>query len=315
MSNRVFEIGSEFTDVPVCEKRNSIFSDRTKWFLSGRVALRYIINDCDIKSVSMPLWCCDSMVKPFVDAGVEVFFYDKSPSLDKDAILLMDYFGFEKTTAKLSDYKGVVIRDVTHSLFSHKYNDADYYYGSLRKWAGFITGGFAWGKWKKESRIKKCDETYVSMKKKAIEQKKMYLSGEIEDKEKTYLSLFREANNFLDKCDICGASDEDIFKAHHLDVDSLKKIRRKNAQVLLSAIKSPFKIKRDSCPLFVPIFVERRDDLRNYLIDHNVFCPVHWPNHDLKGNELSLICDQRYSEKEMRYICELIQDFYRKVKL
>ena len=42
------------------------------------------------------------------------------------------------------NYKGTVIRDLTHSIYSEKYNDADYYFGSLRKWFGISSGGFAW---------------------------------------------------------------------------------------------------------------------------------------------------------------------------
>ena len=31
------EVGGEFWDVPTCGGKNSLFPDKTKWFLSGRV--------------------------------------------------------------------------------------------------------------------------------------------------------------------------------------------------------------------------------------------------------------------------------------
>ena len=69
------EIGSEFWDVPVTEIENNIFPKSTQWFLSGRSALQAIINDIkECHTVAMPSWCCDSMVKPFVDAGYTVRF-------------------------------------------------------------------------------------------------------------------------------------------------------------------------------------------------------------------------------------------------
>ena len=69
------EIGSEFWDVPIVEKQNSLFPEFTQWYLSGRSALQAIIKelkDCHI--VAMPSWCCDSMIKPFVDVGIKVHF-------------------------------------------------------------------------------------------------------------------------------------------------------------------------------------------------------------------------------------------------
>ena len=39
------EIGSEFWDVPVHELNNKLFNEDTAWFLSGRSALRAIIQN------------------------------------------------------------------------------------------------------------------------------------------------------------------------------------------------------------------------------------------------------------------------------
>ena len=148
-----WEIGSEFWDIPVSEERNDLFPNYTQWYLSGRSALQAIIKELqNLHTVAMPSWCCDSMVKPFIDAGFDVRFYpvfwrDKliqEMGLDCEVLFIMDYFGYTTTSETLSGYKGIVIRDVTHSIFSSKYSDADYYFGSLRKWCGIWTGGYAW---------------------------------------------------------------------------------------------------------------------------------------------------------------------------
>ena len=71
------EIGSEFWDVPTVNKDNCIFPESTQWFLSGRSALQSIskeIKHCH--TVAIPSWCCDSMIKPFMDAGMEVHNYN-----------------------------------------------------------------------------------------------------------------------------------------------------------------------------------------------------------------------------------------------
>lgn len=70
------EIGSEFWDVPIGTSCNNYFPRQTAWFLSGSSALQAIIKELEeAQSVALPSWCCLTMIKPFVDAGMEVSFY------------------------------------------------------------------------------------------------------------------------------------------------------------------------------------------------------------------------------------------------
>ena len=306
MSN---EIGSEFFDIPVINAKNNVFPAKTKWFLSGRHALEYIVLDSDIKSISMPRWCCDSMIIPFTRHGIKVEFYDKNPNFCLDAVFLIDYFGLDvkKCIGVPKKFKGLIIRDVTHSIFTREYYDADYYFGSLRKWAGFATGGYAWGNWKKKIDISPYFENYVQQRLKAFELKKKFINGEIEDK--SYLSIFKEANNLLNSVPVCGAYPADIDSAIHLDISFLREKRRRNAEFLIKALGLQIDLSEDSVPLFVPIFIKNRDLLRRHLIENQVYCPVHWPNYDVDGTELSLVCDQRYNEEDMKRMVRLIKEF------
>lgn len=76
-------------------------------------------------------------------------------------------------------------------------------------------------------------------------------------------------------------------------------------------------------PLFVPILVKKgyRDSLRNYLIAHQIYCPVHWPVSEyhrevtkdgriIYEEELSLVCDQRYSIADMKREIKTIKQFF-----
>lgn len=301
------EIGSDFWDIPICKNHNSIFPEDTKWFLSGRTALKYIIQDFGIKSICLPEWCCESMILPFMEFGVKVGFYKEDPSTVYEAILLIDYFGYTDQSRRPDNYRGIVIRDLTHSIFSKKYDDADCYFGSLRKWAGFCTGGFAWGTWKKNLPIPAYNETYVSIRKEAMKQKKRYINGIVQNKD--YLRVFKQADEFLKTCGICAAFDEDIMAAKYLNVESLKSTRRKNAKVLLDKFDGLFNLKENDCPLCVPISIHDRDRLRLFLIKNEIYCPIHWPERDINGTELSLVCDQRYGEEDMLRICRTIENF------
>ncbi len=326
------EIGSEFWDVPVTDHRCSLFPADTQWFVSGRSALQAIIKDLkNCSTAAIPSWCCDSMIKPFADAGMEVRFYpvyfDKSLKqelrFDCDVLFLMDYFGYTGTVPDLTGYKGKVIRDVTHSLFSASYADADYSFGSLRKWLGVWTGGYAWTKDGHGFTGEKTEErAYKALRKKAMLQKAEYINGERSDKD--YLGLFEKAEEKLENAGIASASKRDVSTAERLDTEAIFLRRRANAAVLRDALCDWLlfpEMKNSDCPMFVPVLVPggKRNDLRRYLIRNEIYCPVHWPvskyhrldelTESIYINELSIVCDQRYTQDDMQRIVDTIKKF------
>lgn len=336
------EIGSEFWDVPLQRENNGIFSRNTKWFISGTSALEYILveiaENMKIEKVAIPSWCCSCMIMPFLNNNIKVDFYpvyinenreltcDYSKASDCDAFLILDYFGYTYQKS-IGEPAGIIIRDLTHSIFSKKYDDADYYFGSLRKWAGFWTGGYAWTskKWVKKNTIENIDEFYINLRRKAMEDKIKYLIGESNNKK--YLDLFKEAEDYLDHCGIVSGCSRDIEMAFRLNIDLIKKQRRKNALIILNYLKdiSIFpELDDEDCPLFVPITMphHKRNLLRKYLIERNIYCPIHWGEtgiHQLSektrkiyDTELSIICDQRYSEEQIEKIIFWIDKFNRK---
>ncbi len=326
------EIGSEFWDVPLSRKENNLFLEATQWFLSGRSALQAIIRQLgEVRSVSLPSWCCDSMIKPFIDAGIKVHFYPVYPQdgrliqeidMGSDVLFIMDYFGYTSGTNDLSAYEGVVIRDVTHSLFSTTYADTDYYFGSLRKWCGVLTGGYAWGK--NHLQVSETDKKYISLRKQAMAEKARYMAGITNDK--GYLSIYEKAEDMLETCDAECADAEDINRAKHLDVDYIRERRRLNAEILMNAFQDYLifkEINLEDTPMFVPILVPdgKRDSLRRYLIENSIYCPVHWPvsefhmldtrEQGLYDDQLSLVCDQRYTEEDMNRMVEVLDKFWK----
>ncbi len=319
------EIGSEFWNVPVSDD-NNFFLNETRWFASGRSALYAIIRENHFKTVLLPDFCCDSMIKPFIDSGITVRFYPAFScleDLDADAALIMDCFGYTGHSGR-GNFKGIVIRDLTHSVFSTKYDDADYYFGSLRKWAGFYTGGFAWGL-KQPVAYEQDLKDYVALRQVAMEAKAAYISGQTDSKD--YLNQFSRAEDMLEELCVAPACNADVERAKMLDIDSICKQRRSNASILLNAFSDIAifpEMRKTDCPLFVPILVDDRDALRRHLIEKEIYCPVHWPIsecHKLSketeafyNRELSLVCDQRYTEQDMLRMVDVIKEFLRKEK-
>lgn len=325
------EIGSEFWDVPVVEQENSLFPESTQWYLSGRSALTAIIRDIkhkkEVHTVAMPSWCCESMVIPFLEEGIDVYFYPvywkdglvQEIIEDVDVVFLMDYFGY---TPIPSSAHPCIIRDVTHSIFSHHCNGGQYCFGSLRKWCGLKTGGYAWGL---ECGSVNKDEGFISLRTFAMQEKAKYISGEIKNKD--YLKAYEGAEEYLDKMSgVYCALPADVYAARHLNDFFIRERRRKNARVLMSALSRNLifsTFSREDCPMFVPILVPdgKRDALRRHLIQHDIYCPIHWPvstyhklgDKELKiyQNELSLVCDQRYTEEDMYRMVDTIALFWK----
>lgn len=336
------EIGSEFWNVPVGIKNveDSVFGEMY-CFLSGRSALSYVIEDIQKKqefhSALLPSYCCETMIEPFLSHGIEVNFYpvtiDQRGRLKQDipethgcdGILLMDYFGYKGEKSQ-TGANGVVIYDATHSFFTGTMPDADYVYGSMRKWAGFWTGGYAWcvnGDFAlPEPNV--MDHTYVKLRKRAMEEKEAYIKGDSGDQNKGFLSLFAQASERMtSKSDLC-AAERDVELLSQFDITGMKKQRRANAKTLLRYVGEfalfP-ELEEHDCPLFVPVALphEIRDRLRKHLIENQIYCPIHWPvssSHRLTHEteriymeELSLVCDQRYDEADMERMGQAIAEF------
>ena len=332
-----YEIGSEFWNIPYSNEKNNCFPKDARWFMSGRHALDYLLSDIlkkyKIKKVAIPSWCCDSMIIPFLKKGLETCFYsvnfkdkkmicDYSTVDNADLTLLIDYFGYT-SQINIGEPKGILIRDLTHSIFSRKYNDADYYFGSLRKWAGFYTGGFGFknGHWIEKNYKCNVDYDYIRARMSAMNDKKKFVMGETNSKD--YLMDFSNAEEMLDNAKACGSCNRDIEFARKIDFEFIKLQRKENAKVLLGAL-SEFaiftEINEFDCPLFFPIILpqKERDRLKSELIKLKIYCPIHWPlskwhkireeDKKIYNNELSIVCDQRYNSKDMHYIIQCINE-------
>lgn len=335
------EIGSEFWNIPLTTiDKKQIFPDNTSYYLSGRVALNAILDDiCKnnaVKNAALPSWCCDSMIKPFLLHGIEVLFYsvylDEQHNLiqeinnvKSDIILIMDYFGFRNCPEFKTS--SIVIRDITHSVWNNvNYND-DYIFGSLRKWTGFYTGGFAWSNSSKihDVPVNADKLEYCLLRKEAMNLKAGYIESSVGDKK--FLELFSKAEECLDHNDeMYGTSEYDLSSLAKLDIEYICECRYRNAEYLLKRLGDlSFKvsINDNECPLFVPIFLDniKRNELRKHLIEKNIYCPVHWEiseYHKLKvetkkiyDTELSIVCDQRYDLSDMKRIADTIENYLR----
>ena len=314
---------------------------------SGRsaieLALLDIIRERNVTSAYLPSYCCESMVAPFIRNGIHVDFYDvdfqngtfvyrAEDAVKHDVALVMSYFGLCADNAhsfieRLSNQGVAVIEDITHSLLSSVQNlpKSDYVIAGLRKWFAIPTGGWVG---KKRGKIQllpyKDSDPYVKNKIEGMLEKGRYISGKKSDKSR-FLELQNDFEEFLDGHDRMLKIDTVSKSAiDRLPVHAIRQIRKNNAEHLYAGIQSlntdmiqlPVMDLANDTPLFLPIFLDpmHRDSLQRHLIHHNIYCPVHWPEVDgassgIRNNELSIICDQRYSTEDMSHIIDVIQQW------
>ena len=330
MSSKYGEIGSEFWIESVPEKllmeRDGVYA------ISGRTAIDLILQDIlkkkPVRSVAMPAWCCDSMVAPFLAHGIEVIFYEGNDLPETDIFYLTNYFGYENTlpleTIKAIREKGrVILYDRTHSFLMNddEYQKvADYSFASIRKWMGVVGGAIIEGLSEKP-KLKDC--LFAPDKEVAMIDKFRYLKGDKTIIKDIFLASFGTFGHRLAE-DYCNYEMDNLSYTLYkqTNLQEMKEKRRENASHIhknLRGIEFLYDFTEDAVPLFVPVLFEnkeQRDFARKKLIEHQIYCPVHWPQpkqiptefkvNDIVSRELSIICDQRYGLNDMQCIVEAI---------
>ena len=335
----VREIGSEFWSEAFSGEAFSVlekYKGEQRYYMSGRTALYEILSDikknkkCEI--AYLPAYCCDSMVLPFLAHDIKVVYYEIviedgfkaliDPEFKCDILFTVDYFGYKNISESVPN--AVHIHDVTHSFLTEPtYKEVDYYFGSLRKWGPIAGAGMACkvkGNFQTEM-SKVINDSYYDLRNKGYDLKNRFMH-KAENTKEEFLKLFAAAEELLDEDYQGYAADKKSMDVVNY-IYSYKNQRRKNAARLINGLTSSRLIElvypvlgAEDVPLFVPIIVKKgmRNELRKFLIENQVYCPVHWPKHngmvdDIYDNELSLICDQRYSEEDMDRIIELVKAF------
>lgn len=333
------EIGSEFHQMPFETGKGFMYPQAQDSVLcfSGRVALATILkNLTGIRKAMLPSYCCESMVEPFLRAGIETVFYQVNykeglqvqmdiPS-DVDVLLWCNYFGFSVPMPDVTDFinrGGIIIEDITHSLFSKQvcHSCSHYLVASLRKWEPIYCGGYGASMQTnlKHKPMQTPDKRFLTLKSKAMELKTQYLVDLKEDKKNQFLQLFKESSQWFNITDSMSFGIDAYSQKFLACVDMARQheIRRRNAKVLYHGLKNRihflFPQEDMDCPLFVPIFCPTDlEKIVTQLKANKIYCPSHWPHpsvncaSNLYNHELSLVCDQRYTVEDMERIVDVI---------
>ncbi len=336
-------IGGEFSINPctlLSRTHKNWRVDTSKIYSSGRAAFYAVlkgIGKIADGGVMLPDYLCISLSQTAADAGVAYTFYhvgsDLMPDLSSlggalkksSSVLLINYFGLIDLTETVNFIRKsapsifIILDDVQNFYGFDREPDFDFSFTSLRKWFPVPDGALVKARAKVE-----LDYVELDKKNKFAQYK---LAGNLLKNyrefidEEIFLALIGEGEEIFESGYRCRCSEITECLLETLDYQCVAKRRKLNAAELhrgLTDMGIKHFYNADIVPLFVPVILspEERDDVRKRLFEKNIFCPVHWPwvsetkngRNSFYDTELSLICDQRYTEKDMESILEVLQN-------
>jgi hypothetical protein len=225
-----------------------------------------------------------------------------------------------QTIAELSALKvhSIIIEDDVQALFSflNENRTADYCFTSLRKSIAAPDGGLVRTKYD----MPHVTETNTFS---VYKLQGALIKGAANENtdDNVYLTHFIQGEDLIENNYESVMSDESTRIFIDTDFQAVAQKRKENAKYLQAellklGIKPIVPITENKTPLFVPIMVNNRDEIRKGLREHGIFCPVHWPlREDMKHlpmgtvmaeKELSIVIDQRYGIDDMNSIIEIL---------
>ncbi len=344
------EIRSSMFEADIVNSVPSFAKSHLLWVDSGRsairVALETILQRGGRLLAYLPTFCCESVIAPFESLGFEVRYYSMGGDLATPAALPVDlegstflyihYFGLRndavgqwlKDVRRKSQF--FIIEDCVQAGLTLGIGQAgDFAVTSYRKFVPQMDGALLGSDDAIQCHLEDADEEFVSAK----------LVGKLlradSDQDQLFISLLEESEQRLD---LMNGSRKMSWLSKYLmqrtDFVKVANARRENWCILerhiqradIGGLLQPLMRLRDGeVPLGYPVRILNglRDDLRAYLKEHRVYCPVHWPiigGRENSGMEadislsrtiLTLPIDQRLEEAELAYMVEKIAAFAR----
>lgn len=328
-----YVIGGEFLIDPQVYLQTENICNNTSLFSCGRAALFAILRAISANEgysvILVPDYLCRSITHTIDDVGLEYRFYHigedllpdwetLEPLLEKaDAVLLVNYFGLvnvqpfiNKVKEKRKDGNFAILLDCVQDFYGmENAKGYDFAFSSYRKWFPVPDGATIYNVTGKIIQNFSARNDFAQYKFAGNILKQF--SSEVHPE--LYLLLLEQGEERLDKGYRCECSEISRRLIPILDFEGAAEKRKSNARILhegLTAWGIRHLYQEDVVPMAIPIFLEkeRRDEVRKRLFRDNIFAPVHWPweNKSVNGEnvlydiELSLVCDQRYGDDDMR---------------
>lgn len=306
----------------------------------GRQCIVMLIRQYGWKRIWMPDYFCYEVMDTINEqTGIEVVFYEDNPLHEGqveylpfeegDVLLRMNFFGIrgQRNNKKIPCS---VIEDHTHDMFGHwaLYSDADWCIASIRKNLPLAEGGMMWSpkghKLTIDVQPSEENEQIAVTRWEGMEMKTQYMNGAAISKEE-FRKHYTETEEWFDKAEPALIDERGKkFVTKQLDINLWLGAKRRNWKLLKRLVKCDtckvLNPEEDTCTMFSLVLLfdkkEQRDETRKRLIEACVYPAVLWVVPESASVEarsfsermLSVHCDGRYTEEDIRQLAEIIND-------
>jgi len=334
-------IGGEF-DIDLAKIGTKYSLNNSNVFSSGRAALYHILKLLStynkFTKVLLPDYLCESVIDAVRKSKFEIEFYNINSDLsidleslhnkycDSSIVLLINYFGCIDIAKQIKMVRSIksnacVIADNVQGYYAmSESNEADFSFTSLRKIFPVPDGAIV------ETSINGLEiltreNTFVAHKIAGGILKQYAKKNKIDDS--LYLNFLNKGEQLINENYGSAMSDFSKLFFGNIDFDDISKRRKDNSNFVLECLKQmaikPIILNIENhTPLFIPIRLKNRDEIRKKMFSKNIFCPIHWPepkginlyrSNELANTELSLVIDQRYKKDDMKRMLDILDKY------
>lgn len=337
----MIEFGSDFHYIDTNNSQRSHLTDvfRGATLLAGgRQCIVVLIRQYGWKRIWIPDYFCYDVIETIKEqTGIEVVFYadsplyegriDNLPFKEGDVLLSMNFFGMRDHRSNENIYIPV-IEDHSHDPFGHwaLYSDADWCISSIRKLLPLPEGGMMWSPKGHQLKVplnhSKENKQIATIRWKGMEMKARYLKGEIINKD-NFRKCYTETEEWFDRAEptLIDTRSWEVVSTQ-FDINLWQGAKRKNWTLLKKLVnKKLCKVivaEDDSCTMFSLVLLMeskvQRDAVRKRLIEACVYPAILWnvpdsasaTTKDFSNRMLSIHCDGRYSEDDIRQLAVIL---------
>ena len=303
---------------------------------NARSGMAILIELLSPAHVWMPSYFCGTVLQGVDERITAVEFYEIDhnltlPSLEwlnyvqpNDLVVVLDYFGFPCDPQLVMHVKkrgAWVLEDACQALLSKEAGRfSDFVIFSPRKFLGVPDGGILRCNHEIARENIKIDPPPDAWWLKALSASVKRKEFDLHGGDRNWFRLFQEAEN---ECPIGHYRMSELsgmLLECGFDYVTIAKKRVDNYNALLENLNDLAlfqSLPPQIVPSGFPVRVKNRERVRQVLFDHEIYPPVHWSihgivpdvfkdSHDLSDEIMTLPCDQRYDQNDMRWMAGIV---------
>lgn len=332
-------IGGMFGLCPLFSKTNNkppFIDEQSILLTNASSAIFLVIKSLNPNQVWLPSYLCDSLTKAVNKAQGNIVFYDVNSNLEitnwgwlekiknNDLVILINYFGLGINSSlvnAIKSKKGLILEDASQALLSQNIDqNSDFVIFSPRKFLGIPDGGILNCNYQLNFKQIELETPPRDWWLKSLSVTILRREFDIYGGERYWYKLFQETESDYPIGYYRMSELSQILLESSFNYQEIAEKRVKNYQILqenLGDIALFPQLSPEVIPLGFPIKVKNRDSLRQLLFSKEIYPPIHWliqdcvpekftDSHRLSREIMTLPCDQRYNEDDMKKIANLI---------